>query len=99
MPHCESRAGQTPSPDRGRLPAGLVANECVMPQAPCKEIAECHQQASEARQRAVRAHDPELIRDFLDLERLWLVLARSYELSDRQASFTDVRPGGNKYSR
>jgi hypothetical protein len=85
--------------DYGRVAISLCAVGVVMAPELCKEVAECHRHASEARIRAKLAQDPGLRQDFLDMERRWMVLARSYELSERQASFIDIRPGGNKYSR
>jgi hypothetical protein len=39
------------------------------------------------RRRAVVQADPELRKDFFELERHWLKLARSYELAERLAKF------------
>jgi len=46
------------------------------------EIAECYRRAAECREKADAASAPEAKRDFLELERSWLFLARSYELGD-----------------
>jgi hypothetical protein len=40
-----------------------------------------------ARGRLPEKADPELRKDFLELERRWLKLARSYELAERLAKF------------
>jgi hypothetical protein len=48
-----------------------------------EEIAECYAQASHCRERAKQALDPSIKRDFLDMERRWLSLARSYEFAER----------------
>jgi hypothetical protein len=48
-----------------------------------EEIAECYRRAHESREQAERTPDPSLKQDFLDLERRWLSLARSYEFSER----------------
>jgi len=51
-----------------------------------EEIAECYRHASHCRERAKRAIGPETERDFLEMERRWLSLARSYELAERLAA-------------
>jgi hypothetical protein len=53
------------------------------------EIAECHRHAAECREKAEQATDPDMKRDLLALERSWLFLASSYELSGRLSDFTD----------
>jgi hypothetical protein len=47
------------------------------------DIAECYRHASDARERAEHSRDPATKADFLDLERRWTALARSYELTTR----------------
>jgi len=54
-----------------------------------EEIAECHRHAAECREKAEQAPDPDMKRDLLALERSWLFLASSYELSERLSYFTD----------
>ncbi len=54
-----------------------------------EEIADCHRHAAECREKAEQATDPEMKRDLLALERSWLFLASSYELSGRLSDFTD----------
>jgi hypothetical protein len=54
-----------------------------------EEIAACHRHAAECREKAERASDPEMKRDLLALERSWLFLASSYELSERPSDFTN----------
>jgi hypothetical protein len=57
-----------------------------------EEIAECYRRAGEAQRRAEQQRDPTLKRDFLEIERHWISLARSYEFTERVSSFTaDVR--------
>jgi hypothetical protein len=46
------------------------------------DIAECYLRASQARERARSACDSRLEQDFLKMERRWLALAHSYELTD-----------------
>ena len=48
-----------------------------------EEIAECYRRARESREQSERTPDLSLKQDFLDLERRWLSLARSYEFSER----------------
>lgn len=47
-----------------------------------EQISDCYRRAQEARERAERAHDPVLRREFLDMERRWLFMAHSYEFSE-----------------
>jgi hypothetical protein len=51
------------------------------------EIAECYRDAEECAQRAQREPDPGLRADFLDMERRWLALARSYEFTQQLRRF------------
>ena len=53
------------------------------------EITECHRHAADCREKAEKTSDPEIKGDFLTLERSWLFLASSYELSERLSDFTD----------
>ena len=53
-----------------------------------EEIAACHRHAAECREKAERTDDPDMQRDLLALERSWLFLASSYELSERLPDFT-----------
>jgi len=52
-----------------------------------ENIAECHRAADRCAQEASKEHDPGLRRDFLDMERRWLALARSYELTEQLERF------------
>ena len=53
-----------------------------------EEICECYMRAAQARMYANYAHDPKVKQDFLDMERRWLNLARSYEFTERLSNFT-----------
>jgi hypothetical protein len=53
-----------------------------------EEIAACHRHAAECRDKAAQTDDPDMRRDLLALERSWLFLADSYELSERLTGFT-----------
>jgi len=77
------RQGQTANHQK-RLGATLVMLEKIK-----EEIAECHRHAAECRDKAELTDDPEMKRDLLALERSWLFLASSYELSERLSDFTD----------
>jgi hypothetical protein len=52
-----------------------------------QQIRDCYQHAEDCGRRAVAQADPQLRRDFLELERRWRKLARSYELAQRLAKF------------
>jgi hypothetical protein len=47
------------------------------------EIGDCYRRAAEARDRAKQAHDPAFRQAFSEVERCWLNLARSYEMTER----------------
>jgi CheY-like chemotaxis protein len=48
----------------------------------------CYERAVEARERADEMLDPEAKADFLNTEKRWLQLARTYEFGDRLGDFT-----------
>jgi hypothetical protein len=52
-----------------------------------EKIAQCHRRAREAKEKAERATDFAAKRDYLNLERRWLLLAESYELTQRVSDF------------
>ena len=47
------------------------------------EIRECLQHAEDCVRKAAAQTDPKLKENFLDMERRWLFLARSYEFTER----------------
>jgi hypothetical protein len=53
-----------------------------------EDIAECYRHAEACARRASTEADPELRTDFLDMERRWLSLARSYELTEQLTHFS-----------
>jgi PAS domain S-box-containing protein len=53
-----------------------------------EEIRLCYERAAEAKERADQLLDPEAKADFLNMERRWLLLARSYEFGERLDDFT-----------
>ena len=62
-----------------------------------QQIRDCYNHAEQCAQKAAAQTDPGLRQDFLDMERRWLTLAKSYELSERLGEFSREskrRPGG-----
>jgi hypothetical protein len=53
-----------------------------------QEVRECLRRAEESAERAKRAPNPDIRRDFLEMEGRWLKLARSYQFLERLGSFT-----------
>ncbi len=51
------------------------------------DVRECYRHAEECARQAQALSNPELRRDFLDLQSRWLKLARSYEVSKRLKTF------------
>jgi hypothetical protein len=70
-----------PKPSLRRLNAGHLSDD----------IRECYQLASDCARRAKAEADPQLRQDFLDMERRWLFLARSYEFTRRLGRFARSR--------
>ena len=54
-----------------------------------EEIRECYRHAEDCARKATTQLDPKLKQDFLDLERRWLFLARSYEFTQRLIECSD----------
>jgi hypothetical protein len=48
-----------------------------------EQVQECYQRAHGAKLRADATDDPTLKADFLEMEKHWLTLARSYQFSER----------------
>jgi len=67
----------------------LTAGRLPMLQKLAEKVAECQRRAREARETAERASDSVTKTDYENLERRWLLLAESYELSDRVSHFND----------
>jgi PAS domain S-box-containing protein len=63
-----------------------------MLQSLSKRIQLCYERAAEARQRAEEMRDARQKADFLNAERRWLLLARSYQLSDSLKDFVRAIP-------
>ena len=53
-----------------------------------ERIRECLQHAEYCARKAAAQTDPKLKEDFLEMERRWLVLARSYEFTERLGDFS-----------
>jgi hypothetical protein len=58
-----------------------------MPGNRVQKIRECYQQAAHCVQQAEAQNDPKVKKQFLELTRRWLLLARGYDESDK--SLTD----------
>ena len=54
-----------------------------------EEIRECLRRAEECKRLSKTALTPSAIKDYLQMERRWLALARSYEFSERLSRFTE----------
>jgi hypothetical protein len=52
------------------------------------QIRECYRKAEDSARKAAAQTDPELKQDYLNLERRWLVLAKSYDLTGRLFDFS-----------
>jgi hypothetical protein len=63
------------------------------------DVRECYQHAQECARQANAISNPELRRDFLDLELRWLKLARSYEVSERPKTFSESTVDGPEAAR
>jgi len=63
-----------------------------------EQIRECLRHAEHCAQKARDAESPTLRNDFLDMERRWLSLARSYELVERIGDFSKAAPRSTNIS-
>jgi hypothetical protein len=52
-----------------------------------QQVRECLRRAEESAERAKRAPNPDIRRDFLEMEDRWLKLARNYQFLERLGSF------------
>ena len=59
-----------------------------------EHIRDCLQHAEDCARKAAAQTDPRLKQDFLDMERRWLFLARSYEFTERLNDLSDERAKG-----
>jgi len=53
------------------------------------QVGGCLQHAEDCARKATAQTDPQLKQDYLDLERRWLFLARSYEFTEWLTDFSD----------
>jgi predicted AAA+ superfamily ATPase len=53
------------------------------------QIRECLRHAEDCARQAAAQSDPNLKDDFLDMERRWLLLARSYDFTERLNDFSN----------
>jgi hypothetical protein len=53
-----------------------------------EQIRNCYQHAEDCARKAAEQADPQLKQDFLDLEKRWLLLARSFEFNERLGDFS-----------
>ena len=53
------------------------------------EISECYRHAHDCARQAAAQADPMLKQDFLDMERRWLYLARSYDFTKSLTNFSN----------
>ena len=60
-----------------------------MAQKVSTQVADCYERAGESRARAVSAANEIDKTEYLNIERRWIMRARSYELSERITGFTD----------
>jgi PAS domain S-box-containing protein len=63
------------------------------------KITLCYERAAEAKERADEMLDPEAKADFLNMEKRWLLLARSYEFGERLDHFTRENSSRAKLAR
>jgi CheY-like chemotaxis protein len=66
----------------------MLQGACAVLQNLSEDIRLCYARAAEAKERADQMRDPEAKADFLNMERRWLLLARSYEFGERLDDFT-----------
>src|SRR5947207_15149919 len=55
----------------------------------CEQIRDCLQHAEDCAKKAAAQTDQKLKQDFLDNERRWLMLAQSYDFTQRLGDFSD----------
>jgi hypothetical protein len=53
------------------------------------QVADCYERAGESRARAAAAANENDKTEYLEIERRWIMLARSYELSERITGFAE----------
>ena len=53
-----------------------------------EQIRNCYQHADDCARKAAEQTDPQLKQDFVDLEKRWLLLARSFDFNERLSDFS-----------
>ncbi len=53
-----------------------------------EQVRECLRHAEDCARKAAAQSNPNLKEDFLDMERRWLLLARSYEFTEKLTDFS-----------
>ena len=87
QPFCGIQLAGVGAPRRGAMVVNLS-----------REVRECRLYAEHCADRARLQSDPQLRRDFLEMQRRWLSLARSYEFSER-LEFLSAIEAKNKEAR
>jgi PAS domain S-box-containing protein len=82
-----------------RSPPGRAARVSAVLHYLSEKIRLCYERAAEARERADEMLDPEAKADFSNMERRWLLLARSYEVGERLDNFTQENSRQSKLTR
>ena len=71
----------------------------LMPGNRIQEIRECYQQAAHCVQQAEVQNDPKVKKQFLELTRRWLLLARGYAESDKSLTDSSTKTTAQPVSR
>jgi hypothetical protein len=64
-----------------------------------EHIRECRRHAEDCARKAAAQTDPRLKQDFLDMERRWLLLARSYEFTEQLTDLCPTKRSGKPIRR
>jgi hypothetical protein len=75
---------------------GRVREDGVVLNNLSEEVRECLQHAEHCARKAAAQTDSKLKEDFLDMERRWLSLARSYGFTERLTAFSDEKKRQNR---
>jgi len=77
----------SPAPDPGYACCEMNATSQMLSDL-SQHVRNCHERAAEAKEKAEAASDPALKADLREMERRWLVLARSYAFTESLDDFT-----------
>jgi hypothetical protein len=80
-------------PSEGIKDPDLTINERRALENLSQEVCECVRHAEDCAERAKREPNPTIERDFLDMERRWLRLARSYQFAAQLKRFFQAPRG------